>query len=72
LALNALQDGVVDFTDKRVKMRGASIDIGKGGGGLGNSGKYTNKELFEVDLGELKSLRKDEIHLDELKHDSNY
>ena len=53
-------------------MKGASIDIGQRGEGPGNSGKYTNKQLFEVDLGELKSLRKDEIHLDELKHDSDY
>jgi hypothetical protein len=46
LALKSLQDGVVDFGDKRVKVASASDTM-----------KSSKHELLEVDLGELKSLK---------------
>ena len=46
LALKSLQDGVVDFGDKRVKVASASDTM-----------KSNKHELLEVDLGELKSLK---------------
>ena len=46
LALKSLQDGLVDFGDKRVKVASASDTM-----------KSSKHELLEVDLGELKSLK---------------
>jgi hypothetical protein len=64
LALKSLQEGVVDFHDKRVQIKGAGMaeqNIMM----KGRDGKPAH-ELFEVDLGELKSLKENQIHIDEL------
>ena len=60
LALQALQEGKVDFADKRVAIKDASIDLRFRGD------KKTRHQLLEVDLGELKSLRSNQVHIDEL------
>ena len=60
LALQALQEGKVDFADKRVAIKDASVDINL------RARKGTSHQLLEVDLGELKSLRSNQIHIDEL------
>ncbi len=59
LALKSLQDGVVDFSDKRIAVKGASVVDSKI---LGN-----NQQLLEVELGELKSLKENQVHIDELR-----
>ncbi|CDW71473.1 UNKNOWN [Stylonychia lemnae] len=59
LALKSLQEGVLDFTDKRVNLKAAAVD----------SSLKQNKDnlnLIEIDLGELKSLSVDQIHVDEI------
>lgn len=61
LALKSLQEGVVDFADKRVEIKGASLMDQT----LANS--QMKHELYEVDLGELKSLKENQIHIDEIK-----
>ena len=61
LALKSLQEGVVDFADKRVEIKGASLIDQT----LANS--QMKHELYEVDLGELKSLKENQIHIDEIK-----
>eukprot|EP00347_Sterkiella_histriomuscorum_P003335 403364684 len=63
LALKSLQDGVVDFSDKRVNLKAADVDsqlkqkLKKGGKDI---------DLLEVDLGELKSLQSNQVHINEL------
>ena len=52
LALKSLQEGVVDFSDKRISIKGASVLDSN----LLNS-KTHQPQLFEVDLGELTSLK---------------
>jgi len=49
--LKSLQEGIVDFADKRVEIKGASLSDQT----LANAN--SQHELFEVDLGELKSLK---------------
>ena len=61
LALKSLQEGVVDFADKRVEIKGASLTDQT----LANSNM--SHELYEVDLGELKSLKDNQVHIDEIK-----
>lgn len=51
LAEQALSQGIVDFNDKRVQFKAASVDS-SAHLGQGKSGK----QVFEVDLGNLKSL----------------
>lgn len=55
LALKSLQEGVVDFADKRVEVGSAA---------LRTSGK---SDLLEVDLGELKSLKASQVLADEVR-----
>ena len=59
LALKSLQEGVVDFSDKRIAVKGASVIDSKI---LGD-----NHQLLEVELGELKSLKENQVHIDELR-----
>ena len=61
LALKSLQEGVVDFADKRVEIKGASLSDQT----IANA--QSKHELFEVDLGELKSLKENQVHIDEIK-----
>jgi hypothetical protein len=61
LALKSLEEGIVDFADRRVQIKGASLMEQKSLGGNNNQ-----QELFEVELGELKSLKENQIHIDEL------
>jgi hypothetical protein len=49
---------VVNFADKRVQIKGAAIEES-------NLLKYKHS-LFEVDLGELKSMKDNQIHIDEI------
>jgi hypothetical protein len=56
LALKSLQEGVVDFTDARVQIKGAAM-----------GSQIREQELFEVELGELKSMRENQVHIEEMK-----
>ena len=47
LALKALEEGKVDFTDKRIQITDAAMDLRE------NKAGGKNHQLFEVDLGEL-------------------
>jgi hypothetical protein len=65
LALKSLQEGIVDFADKRVEIKGAALaeaKTQKGGNRL---------DLFEVDLGELRSLQDNQVHIDEIRQGTN-
>jgi len=55
LALKSLQEGIVDFADKRVEVASAALKS--------SSGKH---ELLEVDLGELKSLKDTQLLAEEV------
>ncbi len=55
LALKTLQEGTLDFTDRRVKLKAASLE--QAGSKLSSMNKKV--DLLEVDLGELKSLSSD-------------
>lgn len=59
LALKSLQEGVVDFSDRRVAIKGASV--------IDQAVLGHNHQLFEVELGELKSLKENQVHIDELR-----
>ena len=64
LALKALDEGTVDFSDTRIKVTDAAIDFRESTSGA------RNHQLLEVDLGDLKSLRSDQVHIDELLQNS--
>lgn len=52
LALKSLKDGQVDFADKRVNVKAASMDQNAGA-----------QNLLEVDLGEMTSLKENQVHV---------
>lgn len=56
MALQALQEGKVDFTDKKVQIGRAKMDLGLGNG----------RDLLEVDLGDVSSLQSNEVHIQEM------
>ena len=60
LALQALQEGKVDFADKRVQFKAAKVDLKM------NKAGSKNREILEVDLGDLESLQSNEMHVNEL------
>ena len=51
LALKSLQEGIVDFSDKRVNVKAVAMDTRL------KANNKNNVDLLEVDLGELKSLQ---------------
>ena len=59
LALRGLKEGVVDFQDKRIEVKGASLLDSKLLG-------VDSHQLLEVELGELKSLKENQVHISEL------
>lgn len=64
LALKSLQEGIVDFSDKRVEIKAASLGEQR----LQNNGRH---DLYEVDLGELKSLKENQVHIEEIREGIN-
>ena len=58
--MKSLQEGVVDFADKRIAIKGASVIDQK----VIDTSQH---QLFEVELGELKSLKEDQVHIDEIR-----
>lgn len=62
LALKSLQDGVVDFSHKDLKIKAASLDQ--------SLPTDPNHPLMEVDLGELRSLGENQLHIDEVNENT--
>ena len=56
--MKTLQEGTLDFTDRRVNVKAASMEQALN--------KNRRIDLLEVDLGELKSLSSDQVHISEL------
>jgi hypothetical protein len=54
LALKAIEQGTVDFADKRVEFTAAKVEL-----------TAQRQDLIEVDLGNLRSLPQDQIHVSE-------
>ena len=52
LALKALKEGVVDFHDPKVNFSAQKVDL-------------KQKDLLEVDLGQMTSLEQGKVHVDE-------
>jgi len=62
LVEQALHQGVVDFSDERVQFKAASMSKDHSFNQVSR-----DKQVLEVDLGSLKSLKGNELHIDELK-----
>lgn len=61
LVEQALHEGIVDFSDKRIQFTAAQLDRN-----VHIDKLKTGQQLFEVDLGSLKSHSSNEVHIDNL------